>query len=53
MVCLIQKLGNKSHLFGKENGKKKIGTIDIGFGNADNAGASKSLSVRTFPTTIC
>jgi hypothetical protein len=27
--------------------KKKIGAIDIGFGNADSAGASKSLSVRT------
>jgi hypothetical protein len=37
MVCLIQKPGKK----------KKIGAIDIGIGNADSAGASKSLSVRT------
>lgn len=53
MLCLIQKPGNKSHLVENKNRKKKIGTIDIGFGNADNAGASKALSVRTFPTTIC
>lgn len=57
MLCLIQKPGNKSHLFGKENGKKKKKRLERSILDSAMPTAlvpqSLCLSVRYVPTIIC